>query len=282
MLTRRVICADMPSTALQRVAILGAAATPVGRLAPRYGTMAHGLEHDILAEVAANAMTEAGVTPGDIDAAIFTQNPPTTRQLGFATFMMAQLGLQCRGLVTEGGQLGMTGGIAFDQAAAQVQLGQASYALALGVVRQSLGELSTAMDFGIRAVGDVNFQAPFALPPIGWYALDCARYMHENGVTRAQLAEIAVKSRRHASGNELAQFREPLTLEAVLEQAEFSLADVVRLNIYTTDVDALFASWPMLVTRLQEGNCHAAMTLLGVARLAFPELMVEIEATAMK
>ena len=218
MLTRRVICADMPSTALQRVAILGAAATPVGRLAPRYGTMAHGLEHDILAEVAANAMTEAGVTPGDIDAAIFTQNPPTTRQLGFATFMMAQLGLQCRGLVTEVGQLGMTGGIAFDQAAAQVQLGQASYALALGVVRQSLGELSTAMDFGIRAVGDVNFQAPFALPPIGWYALDCARYMHENGVTRAQLAEIAVKSRRHASGNELAQFREPLTLEAVLEQ----------------------------------------------------------------
>lgn len=71
-------------------------------------------------------------------------------------------------------------------------------------------------------------------------------------------------------------------LEAVLEQADFSLADVVRLNVYTTDVDALFSVWPTLVTRLQEGNCRAAMTLLGVARLAFPELLVEIEATAMK
>lgn len=201
-----------------RVAILGAAAAPVGRLTPRYGGMPSGLEHDILAGVAADAMAEAGVGPADVDAAIFTQNPPTTRQLGFGTFMMAQLGLQCRGLVTEVGQLGLTGGVAFDQAAAQVQLGQADFALALGVVRQSLGDMSTAMDFGIRAVGDVNFQAPFAIPPIGWYALDCGRYMHDHGVTREQIAEVAVKSRRHAVHNELAQFRQPLTLQDVLEQ----------------------------------------------------------------
>ncbi len=201
-----------------RVAILGAAATPVGRLAPRYGAMAPGLEHDILAEVAADAMAGAGVAPAAIDAAIFTQNPPTTRQLGFGTFMMAQLGLQCRGLVTEVGQLGLTGGVAFDLACAQVQLGQADYALALGVVRQSLGEMSTALDYGIRAVGDVNFQAPFAVPPIGWYAFDCARYMHEHGVSRAQVAEVAVKSRRHALHNERAQFRDPLDLAEVLAQ----------------------------------------------------------------
>jgi len=171
-----------------------------------------------LASIAADAMAEAGVAPADIDAAIFTQNPPTTRQLGFATFMMAQLGLQCRGLVTEVGQLGLTGGVAFDQAAAQVQLGQADYALALGVVRQSLGELSTALDFGIRAVGDVNFQSPFALPPIGWYAMDCARYLYEHKVSRAQVAEVAVKSRGHAVHNELAQFRKPLSVGEVLEQ----------------------------------------------------------------
>lgn len=202
----------------KKVAILGAAAEPVGRLAPRYGAIADELEHDILARISAEAMSDAEIRPKDVDAAIFTQNPPTTRQLGFATFMMAQLGLQCRGLVTEVGQLGLTGGVAFDQAAAQVQLGQAKYALALGVVRQSLGDMDTAMDFGIRAVGDVNFQAPFAVPPIGWYALDCGRYMHEYGVSRAQVAQVAVKSRRHAEHNELAQFRKPLTLSDVLEQ----------------------------------------------------------------
>ena len=203
---------------IPRVAIVGAAATPVGRLAPRYDAMPEGLEHDILADVAAQSMADAGISPGDVDAAIFTQNPPTTRQLGFATFMMAQLGLTCRGLVTEVGQLGLTGAVAFDQAAAQIQLGQADYALALGVVRQSLGDMSTAMDFGIRAVGDVNFQSPFAIPPIGWYALDCARYMHDHKISRADIAQVAVKSRQFAADNPLAQFRKLLTIEEVLAQ----------------------------------------------------------------
>ena len=211
-------CDETPAGKPVRVAIVGAAATPVGRLTPRDGTDATGLEHDILASVAADAMAEAMIAPADVDAAIFTQNPPTTRQLGFATFMMSQLGLSCRGLVTEVGQLGLTGGVAFDQAAAQVQLGQAEFALALGVVRQSLGDPNTAMDFGIRAVGDVNFQAPFAIPPIGWYALDCARYMYEHGVTRAEIAEVAVKSRRHARDNTLAQFRAHIEIGDVLGQ----------------------------------------------------------------
>lgn len=201
-----------------RVAILGASAEPVGRLTPRYGRQVDALEHDILARVAARAMLDAGVSPRDVGAAVFTQNPPTTRQLGFSTLMTAQLGLRCEGLVTEVSQLGLTGGIAFDQAAAQIQLQQADYALALGVVRQSNGEISTALDFGIRAVGDVNFQAPFAVPPIGWYALDCARYMHEHDLTRADIARVAVKNRDNAIHNPLAQFRHKLSLREVLEQ----------------------------------------------------------------
>jgi acetyl-CoA acetyltransferase len=208
----------MVSSPQPRVAIIGAAATPVGRLTPRHGEEPALLEHDILSRVAADAMLDAGIGPGDVDAAIFTQNPPTTRQLGFATFMTAQLGLKCRGLVTEVGQLGLTGGVAFDQAAAQVQLGQASYSLALGVVRQSLGDRNMAMDSGIRAVGDVNFQSPFAIPPIGWYALDCARYMHDHGVSREDIAQVAVKSRQYAHHNALAQFRKPLTIGEVTAQ----------------------------------------------------------------
>ena len=71
-------------------------------------------------------------------------------------------------------------------------------------------------------------------------------------------------------------------LETVLTQAGFSLADVVRLTIYTTDVDALIGSYGSVAGRLADAGCRSAQTLLGVARLAFPELMVEIEATAMK
>jgi enamine deaminase RidA (YjgF/YER057c/UK114 family) len=69
-------------------------------------------------------------------------------------------------------------------------------------------------------------------------------------------------------------------LEAVLAAAGMTLSNVVRLNIYTTDVDALFEAYGTLACRLGPAGVRPPGTLLGVARLAFPELMVELEATA--
>ena len=69
-------------------------------------------------------------------------------------------------------------------------------------------------------------------------------------------------------------------LESVLRQAGMGVADVIRLNIYTTDVDAFFEHYAVLASRLAEAGVTPPATLLGVSRLAFPELMVEIEATA--
>jgi len=205
-------------SSMPKVAIIAAAATPVGRLTPKDESIREGFEQDILSSVVADALAQAAIQAEHIDSAIFTQNPPTTRQLGFATFMTAQLGLQCKGLVTEVSQLGITGGVAFDQAVAEIQLGRAEFSLALGVVVQSNGKIQMAMENGLRAVGDVNFQSPFGIPPIGWYALDAMRYMYEHNVSRTDIAEVAIKSRNNAMLNELAQFRSPLTMEQVLEQ----------------------------------------------------------------
>jgi enamine deaminase RidA (YjgF/YER057c/UK114 family) len=69
-------------------------------------------------------------------------------------------------------------------------------------------------------------------------------------------------------------------LEAVLSGAGMGLANVVRLNIYTTDVDAFLATYEHAGARLASAGVAPPGTLLGVARLAFPELMVELEATA--
>ena len=72
-------------------------------------------------------------------------------------------------------------------------------------------------------------------------------------------------------------------LEAVLAGAGMSLANVVRLNIYTTDVDAFIANGGgALGERTAAAGVAPPGTLLGVARLAFPELMVELEATAVE
>ena len=84
------------------------------------------------------------------------------------------------------------------------------------------------------------------------------------------------------AGDIVAQTRQALdNLEAVLDAAGMSLADVVRLNYYTTDVDAFMRdAMGCLVRRLTAAGCTPASTLLGVQRLALPELLIEIEATA--
>jgi enamine deaminase RidA (YjgF/YER057c/UK114 family) len=69
-------------------------------------------------------------------------------------------------------------------------------------------------------------------------------------------------------------------LETVLEQAGATLSDVVRLTYYVTDVEAFFRAQETLRPRLTQANCRPASTLLAVAGLAFPQLLVEIEATA--
>jgi enamine deaminase RidA (YjgF/YER057c/UK114 family) len=68
-------------------------------------------------------------------------------------------------------------------------------------------------------------------------------------------------------------------LEAVLAGADMTLANVVRLNIYTTDVDTLLQHFTIVTERF-EGK-RFTTTVLGVARLVAPELLVALEATAM-
>ena len=70
-------------------------------------------------------------------------------------------------------------------------------------------------------------------------------------------------------------------LETVLEQSGMTLANVVRLNYYVTDVDRFFADGaPVVGERVGGAGIQPAGTLLGVSRLAFPDLLIEIEATA--
>jgi enamine deaminase RidA (YjgF/YER057c/UK114 family) len=69
-------------------------------------------------------------------------------------------------------------------------------------------------------------------------------------------------------------------LEAVLTAADMSLANVVRLNVYTTDLDELVKHWPSLMNRFGSSDSRFASSLLGVARLFTPELLVMLEATA--
>ena len=70
-------------------------------------------------------------------------------------------------------------------------------------------------------------------------------------------------------------------LETVLGDAGMSLVNVVRLDLYVTDVDRFFAEGAQAVEeRVGAAGIQPSSTLLGVTRLAIPDLLIEIEATA--
>jgi enamine deaminase RidA (YjgF/YER057c/UK114 family) len=69
-------------------------------------------------------------------------------------------------------------------------------------------------------------------------------------------------------------------LETVLNQAGVRLSDVVRLTYYTTDIEAFSQAGAVLGERLGNGGCKPASTLLGVSSLFHPDIVIEIEATA--
>jgi enamine deaminase RidA (YjgF/YER057c/UK114 family) len=66
-------------------------------------------------------------------------------------------------------------------------------------------------------------------------------------------------------------------LQAVLAGADMTLANIVRLTVYTTDMDELLEHWATLTGRFDR---RFATSLLGVTQLPAPQLLVMLEATA--
>lgn len=65
-------------------------------------------------------------------------------------------------------------------------------------------------------IPEATYEAPYGNTLVGTYAMAARRHMHEYGTTSEQLAEIAVITRRHAMLNPLAMYREPITVQDVL------------------------------------------------------------------
>lgn len=83
-------------------------------------------------------------------------------------------------------------------------------------------------------------------------------------------------------GDMVAQLRQAFdNLETVLRGAGMDLGNVVRLNYYTTDVPAYLAAAGSVAERfVRTGRPAPSGTLLGVASLFHPDILIEIEATA--
>jgi acetyl-CoA C-acetyltransferase len=200
------------------VTIIGASALPVGKWQTKPEDPVQVLEHEVLAKLVVDAVKTAGIDKNDIQGLSFAMNRHYTLQKYFATFMASYLRLPCYGTVSEVLGNGMTGGWAFENAANDILLGRAKVSLALGINFETAAQSKDHMMSSMRTTGDVDFQAPFGITPIAWYAMDASRYIHEHGSSRRELASVAVKNRMHASMNPIAQFRKPITIDDVMEQ----------------------------------------------------------------
>jgi enamine deaminase RidA (YjgF/YER057c/UK114 family) len=121
-----------------------------------------------------------------------------------------------------------------------------------------------------------------------WTWQDAWGYVQANEITGARrvlvcAGQLATDADGHLlhDGDMRGQIGQTLdNLETVLKAAGFGFGDLVRLNYYTTDVDAFMEAMAEFGGRLAAANCRPASTLLGVSRLVFPGQLVEMEATA--
>jgi acetyl-CoA acetyltransferase len=198
-----------------------------------------GLEHGI--EGALRAIEDAGLTPDDIDG-VASYPGPIPGEAGFvgATTheMRDALGLRTSWYVSgvEGaGQLW-----AVMEACMAVSAGLANHVLCFRSVWESTAQMAGGRAAALtaylqRANGHLEFRAPFGAPSAAnWIAIYAQRYMHEFGLTREQLAQIALNGRRNAQLNPRGIYRDPLTLEQYLDSRMISYP----FCLYDCDVPA--------------------------------------------
>ena len=184
-----------------RTAVVGAATFGVGR-SPGFEAL------ELAAQASLLALTDARLTPSDVDAVFIAQPQDTLATLSLCEYM----GIESK--LTDNNR---SGGSAF-----LLHLEHAALALDAGLCDVALiaygSNQATASGALLQTSKPSAWEMPYKpLRPITAYALAAARHMHVYGSTRRQLAEVAVAARRWAQLNPEAVMREPLGIEDVLK-----------------------------------------------------------------
>jgi len=217
-----------------RAVVTGIGQSAVGRRLGRSG-------YDLTLEACIRAIADAGLTIDDIDG-IATYPGPTSPGPGFSGAGAMQvhdaLGLRTRwhlGTAETAGQLGP-----IMNACLAVAAGVANHVVCFRSVWESTAQAGGTRADSLsrmpsRASGFMEWTAPFAaMSAANWVALMASRYQHQHGLTREQLAQIALTCRRNASLNPNAVYRTPLTMDDYLGARMIS----TPLCLYDCDVPA--------------------------------------------
>ena len=186
------------------VAVIGVGMIPFGKHPER--TIV-----DMASEAVFQAIKDAGIKPAQVDACFFA-NGFAGRLFGDMTIgqhVFWELGINKVPVINVENAC-TSGSTAFYLAYNMVAAGQADTVLVAGAEKMYVPEL------GLINSGETELDTQLGLVASAGFALRAIRHMTEFGTTPQQLAQVAVKNRRHGQLNPLAQFREPITVEEVL------------------------------------------------------------------
>lgn len=170
------------------------------------------------AQAADNALADAGLDRDEIDA-LFAQGSGLRERFHFPQVTVAEyLGIEPR--LSSSNDLGGASAFGHVQyAKLAIEAGLVDTALVTyGSTNYSDRREGRQQYEPQRPVLTRQYENPYGvMNPIGSYAMAARRYMHEYDVDRADLAEIAVSTRKWAERNPRAMMRDPLTVEEVLD-----------------------------------------------------------------
>ena len=190
----------------RNVAIVGVAESD-------FGTVPDRTVHELHAQAAGRAVEDAGISRDEIDGLLSAGGTDPLHVLQLAEY----LGLQPRFVDST-----MVGGSSWEtfveHALFAIAAGRCNTALLVyaSTAKSDVARRYRPADAALGPRGPNQWEVPFGPTLISKYAMIARRHMHQYGTTSAQLAAIAVATRKNASRNPKAVMRDPITLDDVL------------------------------------------------------------------
>ena len=176
---------------------------------------------DLMSKASELAITDAGLTRAEIDGVLCGYST-VAPHIMLATVFAEHFGI--RPAYAHAVQVGGATGLAMTMLAHHlVEGGVARHVLVASGENRLTGQSRDASILALAQVGHPDYEVPLGPTIPAYYGLVASRYMHEYGVTEADLAEFAVLMRKHALTHPGAQFHDPITVTDVLESKPVAL-----------------------------------------------------------
>ncbi len=176
----------------------------------------HKTQYQIMAESARGALDDAGLSIKDVNG-LFTSGVG-----GMGIIALAEH-LNLNPDFLDSNSIGGSSFVSHTaHAAAALAAGYCDVALILYGSKWSSDRFAVGTGGGGSGDPPEQFEGCYGPTTVGDYALAAQRHMYEFGTTSEQLAEIAVTTRKHASLNPHAKFRDLITVDDVLASREVS------------------------------------------------------------